>query len=375
MSKENLQIKEVSDFIQLGKYSDSWNMLAIKSSQQNPTLSYPWISAYLKTCIVPGESWFCIFAFENNTLVGVLPLIRNEYRLIVKKYWNLRTPGDDNTVSGDILFDDNYGEQVIQLFFNYLNELRPKAIKLKFRVKFNSETYKILQNHLPGINASCYFPDLVTSIISVDGPFSSFKNKLPRKFISNIRRANNSLIKLGNISFIVIKGNKNFEENLEIFTALERSGWKGRRGSSIKDKYWEFYNKLVHNMAENGWIEWYFLKLGEQYLAGYFAIPFGRTIYLYKTGYNEEFSRHSPGVILTEKMLEHIFSTAKYDTIDFISEYNWIKRWTIVTQPYYVITIPFKNKASFFLTQLPYYLYSRLSIVRRVVKIIKEKTL
>jgi hypothetical protein len=367
-----LQLETINTLKQLDNYAEAWDDLALKALHQHPSLTYSWISAYLRTCVLSDQSWFCLLAFDDNELVGVLPLIVEECYFLSNKYVILKTPNDKQTLSVDFLFTDKYGERIIQLFYTYLNNLRPKVIKLQMGwISYNSTTKNILQNHFPGIK-SIHYTYRSTSIISVNGSFHKYKNTLSGKFRRNLTRSKNSLKKLGNINFIVIKDNKNSGKNLEIFTELEDSGWKGIEGSSIRAKHWQFFNDLIQNLAKKGWVEWYFLKADERYMAGYLTIPFGRTMYVYKTGFNEDFRSHSPGVVLTEKMLEHIFADGNYETVNFFSDYKWIRRWNIEERPYYIIIIPFKNPVSFLLTQLPYSVYYRFPHIQKIFRLLRK---
>jgi hypothetical protein len=367
----NLRVVIVCSLNKIEEYAESWDMLAVNAKQQHPVMTHAWISAYLKTCMEDGESWFCLFAFENDDLVGVLPLLVREHSFLRKKYLMLRTPGDKHTQSVDFLFKEKYGNQVIKLFINYLGSINPKVIRLQMgRIAYNSETLKIIKNFC-GLSASSY-PYRNASIIRIEGSFSDFRNTLSKKFIGNIRRSNNSLRKFGNISFAVINDGKESLESFEKFTTMEKSGWKGKKGSSIKDKYWCFFDELIRNLAKRKWLEWYFLKAGSQNLAAYMTIPFGRTTYIFKTCFNEDFRNHSPGVVLTDKMLEYIFATGKYNEINFLSEFKWLLRWKMDLKPYYIITISFKNPVSFLSTRIPYLLYTKLPSVRKMNKIIRS---
>ncbi len=367
----NLRVEIARNFNEIEEFAESWDMLALNAKQQHPAMTHAWISAYLKACLKEGESWFCLFAFDNDDLVGVLPLLVRDYSFLMKRYLMLRTPYDKHTMCVDFLFKEKYGIQVIQTFTNYLNGIYPKVIRLQMgRISCNSGTLEIL-NYLHGISAS-YYPHRNVSIIRIEGSFSNFRKSLSKKFTGNLRRSNNSLKKFGNLSFKVINNGKESQESFERFTIMENSGWKGAKGSSIKDKYWGFFDELIRNLAKKKWLEWYFLEAGDQDLAGYMIIPFGRTIYIFQTCYNEEFRSHSPGVVLTEKILEHIFRTGKYDTINFLGDPEWLLRWKVDLKPYYILMISFRNPASFLLTHIPYLLYSKLRYARNTYKAIRR---
>ncbi len=365
-SNGNLRVESVRDFDGLDKYADSWNLLALNAPQQHPVLTHSWISAYLKTSLAGGETWFCLFAFDKDELVGVLPLLARGIRFLPGKYQSLQTPVHPHTMAVDFLFRDEYGKRIIRLFAGYLNDMRPRVIRFKMnKVAYNSPSLAILKEGIEGINFSCY-PYSHVSIIPVIGSFNEYKKGLSGKFVSNLRRSRNKLKKLGNLSVSVINGGGNARENLLSFAAVEQSGWKGRKGTAVKYMFRRFFEELVDNIGKREWLKWYFLNCDNKRIAGYLTIPFGRAIFIFKTGYDEEYHACSPGSLLTEKMLEHIFSTGKYDLVNFFSDYEWLLRWNVAQKPYYNVLISFNNPLSLVLARIPSAIFARSKPIRRL---------
>lgn len=365
-NNDDLRLESARTFNEIDKYADAWNLLALNAPQQHPVLTHSWISAYLKSSLKEGESWFCIFAFDNYELVGILPLLVRESRFLGNKYLLLSTPNYPHTRWVDFLFKEKYGGRVVQLFASYLNGLRPRIIRLTMsHVLCNSPTFDILAEGIHGIYSYSY-PNGYASIIPVEGSFNDYKKRLSKKLTGNLRRSNNSLKKLENYSVIVIEDGKDALEDLLSFASIEQSGWKGKNGTAIKYKFWKFFEELVQNMGKNGWLEWYFLETENKRIAGYLTIPFGRSAFILKTGYNEEYRFLSPGSFLTEKLIEHIFSTGKYDVINFFTDFEWLLRWNVERKPYYRLVIAFNNPLSFFSTRLPYIFYSKFTLVRSI---------
>ncbi len=361
------------DFNELDKYAGSWNLLAFNSPHQHPVLTHSWISTYLKTSIPGGQKWFCLFAFDNNELVGVLPLIANEHRFLGGRYMSLQTPVHPHTMAVDFLFREDYGNRVIRLFAGFLNGMRPRVIRFKMNmVAYNSPSLDILKRGIDQIH-SCFYPYSQVSIVPVEGSYNEYKKGLSRKFVANLRRSYSKLEKLGDISFTVINGGADVRENLLSFAAVEQSGWKGRKGTAVRYKFWRFFEELVINMGKREWLQWYFLNSGDKRIAGYLTIPFGRSVFIFKTGYDEEYHNCSPGSLLTEKMLEHIFSSGKYDVINFFSDFKWLLRWNVEQKPYYNVLISFDNPISIIFGRIPSAIFAGSPLVRRLKAFVMRK--
>jgi len=361
-----LRIESESTLDGLEKYADAWDLLAFNDARQHPVLTHAWISASLKTCVPSGESWFCLFALDSQVLVGVLPLISKETKLFGKRCLLLRT-----TVSPtrwvDFLVKETYHDRVVQLFADYLNDLRPKVIRLTMnQVVCHSPTIGIFKKGVRGCH-SLFQPSGYESVISVKGSFIDYKKGLSNKLKGNLRRSNNSLKKLGDSKVIITGKNSDNREELLRFAEIEKSGWKGRAGTAIKYKNWEFYEQLVQNMDQKNWLQWYFLESENKKIAGYMVIPFGRSVFFFKTSYHEEYRTLSPGAVLTEKLVEYFFSREEYDTINFLTDFNWLLRWNVEQNQYYRITIGFDNWPSLLSTRIRYKIYEKIPMVKKLI--------
>ena len=358
-----LNLEFVNSFDQLDKYADSWNLLALNAQRQHPVMSHAWITAYLKTMVKKNESWFCLFAFDNKELIGVFPLLYCEYSFLFNNYIILYTPDYPHTNWIDFLFNEKYGKRVMQLFAEYLNAIRPKVLRLKMsQIPYDSPAIEVLQRGIKGISFSCYQYQHV-SIIPVNGSFIDYRRRLPKKMVSNLRRSENLLKKFGGYK-VTIENGKDVMKNLESFATIEASGWKGHNQTSIKDKYWNFFSEFTINMSKKGWLKWYFLEVANKRIAAYMTIFFGRSAFILKTAYHEEYKSVSPGSVLTLKMIEHIFSSGNLDEINFFTDYDWLLRWNVERKPYYNLVISFNNPGSFFFTRLPIIVYSRSPFIR-----------
>ena len=361
-----LRIESVQTFEELDNYAETWDLLALNAPRQHPVLTHAWISAYLKTSMPTGESWFCLFAFDEQELVGVLFLLSKETRFFGRTCLLLQTPKHPHTKWLDFLVKEQYENRVIQLFADYLNELRPKVLRLTMsQVADYSPTIGILKNGIRGLHP--YFqPHGCESVIPVEDSFDNYKKGLPNKLKGNLRRSNNSLKKLGSCNVIVIREDSDAREELLRFAGIEGSGWKGVAGTAIKYKFQEFFEQLVQNMGHKNWLQWYFLESENRRIAGYLVIPFGRSAIILKTGYDEEYKTLSPGAVLTEKMIEHIFSTGDYDVINFLTDYKWLLRWNVEQNQYYRIVIGFDNRFSLFSTRIIHSVYEKIPLVKKL---------
>jgi hypothetical protein len=82
-------------------------------------------------------------------------------------------------------------------------------------------------------------------------------------------------------------------------------------------------------MEEQGWLRWAFLDIDGEPAAGQFMVQRGEVLYVVKIGYNEKFSKLSPGAALFGCVIEKAFDAREVKEINFMSGYPWMKDWHV----------------------------------------------
>jgi CelD/BcsL family acetyltransferase involved in cellulose biosynthesis len=100
---------------------------------------------------------------------------------------------------------------------------------------------------------------------------------------------------------------------IQQFLAIEKSGWKGKQGTSLLSNPAEqrFSEQMFTNAANDGMLYLYQLTLNDTAVASLTALRSGDHLYLFKIGFDETYAHFSPGVLL---MLE---ATRLWQTQDF----------------------------------------------------------
>jgi len=116
----------------------------------------------------------------------------------------------------------------------------------------------------------------------------------------------------------------------EVFLETERSGWKGHQADStaIADnpKLSEFYRALLNTNCNDIEPVINLLWRGEECCAAQFGLRTGQTLSLLKIGYNEAFSRFSPGYLLLESVLG-VAPEQNINTLSLVTSPPWADRW------------------------------------------------
>ena len=119
------------------------------------------------------------------------------------------------------------------------------------------------------------------------------------------------------------------EPLLARFALIEDAGWKGRAGTSMlgDDTMARFVTQVARTFARTGDTQFCFLKIGGSDAAGRILLRNGSCWCELKIGYNEQFGRFSPGIVLMHEIFgraaEH--GIRSYDFLG-VSE-DWQNHW------------------------------------------------
>ena len=107
----------------------------------------------------------------------------------------------------------------------------------------------------------------------------------------------------------------------EQFLDLEKRSWKGAEGTAIlcNDRDAAFTRRLIGDLAEDGNASVALLRLDGRPVAAQVVLYCGTSAYTWKTAFDADFAKYSPGVLLIDKLTEHLFATAGVEVIDSCS--------------------------------------------------------
>lgn len=121
-----------------------------------------------------------------------------------------------------------------------------------------------------------------------------------------MRRQWRRLSEHGELSYLVARQPEEIRYHLEEFLTLEDTGWKGRRKSSmVADRYRAaFAREAINSLAETDSVRIHALALNGEAIASMIVFVSSGEAWTWKTAYNEEWARYSPGKLLVDRLTE-----------------------------------------------------------------------
>lgn len=143
--------------------------------------------------------------------------------------------------------------------------------------------------------------------IEISGSFEEFESSLRAKRRKELRRQWRRLNEAGEVAVEVSDGRADLERTLAEGLELEASGWKGENGTAVasRPETAAFYTEIARWAAEQGWLRLCLLRLDGRPIAFNFGLAHDGALYALKGGFDEDFSRHAPGMLLDWQLVAH----------------------------------------------------------------------
>lgn len=144
------------------------------------------------------------------------------------------------------------------------------------------------------------------------------RDALSAKKLKELRRQRNRLAEHGDVRFTVARGVEEVSRAVEVFVALEASGWKGERGTALRQDQGDlsFIRNATRGLAETGQCEIVTMYAGDTPVAAAVVLRHLDRAFYFKLGIDEAFSKFSPGVQLTLDLTRHLCTDAVIATAD-----------------------------------------------------------
>ncbi len=153
---------------------------------------------------------------------------------------------------------------------------------------------------------------------------------------SDLRRAQRRAARLGEVSYEMLAPSPaELQPLLEEAIAVEAAGWKGRARTALAHDEMRraFFRHYATAACSKGILRLCFLRIGGRAAAVQLAVETDNRFWLLKLGYDEGFSRCSPGSLLLMETIRHaaIRGLRSYEFLG--SAESWIRPWTNTVRP------------------------------------------
>lgn len=341
MTVTPLSTEIVSDPQRFAELGEMWDALATRIG--TPLARHAWFSAVLATLQQHQFELSVVLVWDGAHLVAAAPL------MIDKALSPARLVPIDQFVGEPfrLLYRD---QDALKALAHACAGLRKPFL---FRRLETSKTDLALLSSALRSNAAVHCrPRHASVAVQLPIDFESFEASMSSSRRSTIRRKwRAAMQKHGQVlSEFITPELGNVPEQLARIRAIEGSGWKQRSGTALAadPRMDGFVSQLARAFAREGSLVLAYLTIGGRDAACRLILRQQSAWFEIKIGFNEEFARFSPGVLLMHETLREACRTG-IGTYAFLGlREGWQDHWPHeATEDFRVATYPFRPSGAF----------------------------
>ena len=293
-----------------------WDDLALRTSI-TPMARHSWLIAAADACAY-RELAIVLVRDAAGALRAAAPLVRVSFGPFQRLVWLSHEMGEPQT----LLHDD---PAALAVLWAAVRRLRlPVEAR---RLTPHGEELSVLRS---GAGFRSIRVGSTRTIAAPVADWAAFEKAMSGNARSEVRRKRRGLEKEGPVEFKAISpAPAEVDDALAELLRIESSGWKGRQGSAIvhRPRLARFFRDYAHRAAEEGTLRLFFLSLNGQNIAAQMLAQTGGRLWQFKIGYDERWSRWSPGRLLMFDILRWAHEQG-LEAVEYLGHGGgWQTRW------------------------------------------------
>ena len=330
----NPEVVEVIDRRTFMHMEGDWNAL-VETTSDEPFYRHEYIRSWIDSFVPDAKLKILTGRGRTGSLVAALPLVSERGFLYGLPVRRLVSPTNVHSYRFDLIAKD-----------------RRSAARTFFRTLAADDTWDLIKiTDVPeGGNAwdlynaasEAGFPSGAwesqrSPFVPLPPSYEVLEARLSSKFKANLRRRRRRLEERGTITIERVTGGLELEQRLEDCFTLERSGWKGRKGTAAAQsrRTRGFYTGLAHRAARDDYFSLFFLKIDGKPIASQYGLTRRGVYSLVMTCYDEAFGEYSPGHLLLEDVMKRCVAGGLSE-FDFLGcDLGWKLDWSPIVRSHH----------------------------------------
>jgi len=307
----------------LTPYLDSLNELAGASTDSNPLFETAALQAAMAHLAPQGAVHVALIWSDPRSdgtrlLLGAFPYrARRFYLGLPVAVWMLWT--HIHSFLATPLVRAGHERAAIRRFLSYADQSGAPLVRFPLFEAggaFDTALADVLaERGLPYVETARHERAFLKSELDGEAYLAAHMRKKKRK---EYNRLWNRLGEAGSLEFVRHDGGPDFHGWLAQFLRLERSGWKGKRGTALAERPQErqFFETFAGRTYADGKLHCLDIRLDGKPIAMLASFLAGGGAYSFKIAYDESYAKYSPGALLMMKAVGAFQSDPRIAWVD-----------------------------------------------------------
>ncbi len=291
-----------------GNLEKDWNFLLERSSFLQPFFTPAWYKVWCHHFGNPRQVKLFSVREDNDQILG-LGIFQEENGKGEKRKISL-LGSNDVWDYRDFIISAGRERGFFEKFTNFFAEGPWEILELEGISEF-SPTFKIIPKIMEtkGLTISNEIED-VSLYIDLPDSWDDFLANLKAKERHELRRKIRRLQSAGDFTVEVLRERSSFMGEIEKFFALHRKSNKNK-AEFMTPQMEAFFRDLAKKFHQKGWLDLSFLKIRGKEVGTFFSFNFQDTYYLYNSGYDPDYGKLSPGIVLAAYSIQEGIKNGK----------------------------------------------------------------
>jgi CelD/BcsL family acetyltransferase involved in cellulose biosynthesis len=289
-----LAVQCLRSIAEVEQHAASWRALCDRAG--GPIEQFEWVHA----CLKDGAAPRLFAALAGQDLVGVTPFLRTTFRGLP---WLEMIGVADHYEPMDFLAVDATARNALS------KALVRQQLPIRLgRLPVESPTAQSLKDAFAGRGFIRETPRSAAPWIALDDSWKSPESHLNSGRRSDLRRARKRAEELGTVQFqVIIPELEQLPALLDEAFAVEERSWKGDEATALaRDaSRGDFFRRYAEAACRETRLRVCFLRIAGQAVAMQIAAQQSGGFWLLKVGYDSNFSRCSPGMLMTRETIAY----------------------------------------------------------------------
>jgi CelD/BcsL family acetyltransferase involved in cellulose biosynthesis len=311
-----------------------WNAL-VETTSDEPFYRHEYIRSWVDS-FVPGAKLKVLTGRDHTgELVAALPFVADRGLFYGVPVRRLVSPTNVHSCRFDLIAAD--GRSAARGFFRTLADDRTWDVVKITDVPAGGNAWDLYNAATEAGFPAGAWGSQRSPFIPLPHSYDVLEAGLTSKFRTNLRRRRRRLEERGAISVERVTGGTALQERLDECFALERSGWKGRKGTAAAQSQATrgFYTRMAYLASRGDYLSLFFLRVAGQAIASQIGLTRRGVYSLVMTCYDEAFSEYSPGHLLMEDVMKHCVARGLSE-FDFLGcDLGWKLDWSTAARAHH----------------------------------------